>query len=198
MHDARAGVGQQGVGRDQPDGKLLDLLRGPVGSYPVKAIGGKLGREFPRQRAVQAAEAGPGGRVHELGKLPSGVGHRRAMDSLALEGLQLGAETGNERRRLRVGARPDLGHGRLAEIAETGRRGVGESAANALEDNVAAAHDLPFCCAFLDRCCHQLRKECEGTLGNSRPRVQAPSLSGCQGRYFAIRTPRRTAHIARP
>ena len=82
MHDARAGVGQQGVGRDQPGRKLLDLLRRPVGRYPVKAIGRKLGREFPRQRAVQAAEAGPRGRFHELGKLPAGVGHRRAMDRL--------------------------------------------------------------------------------------------------------------------
>ena len=124
MHDARAGVGQQGVGRDQPGGKLLDLRRRPVGRYPVEAIGGNLGREFPRQRAVQAPEPAPGCRFHELGKLPAGVGHRRARDGLALEGFQLGAEPRNERRRFRVRARPNLGHGRLAEIAETGRHSV--------------------------------------------------------------------------
>ena len=37
------------------------------------------------------------------------------------------------------------------------------------------------------------RKSGPGTCGNSRPRVQAPSLPGCQGRNFASRTPIRTA-----
>ena len=43
---------------------------------------------------------------------------------------------------------------------------------------------------------HQVRKGGPEGWGNSRPRVQAPSLPGCQGRNRAIRTPRRTPHMA--
>ncbi len=61
MDDARAGVRQQGIGRDQPGGELLDPLGRPVRGYPVKVIGRKLGRESPRQGTVQAAQAAPKG-----------------------------------------------------------------------------------------------------------------------------------------
>ena len=61
-----------------------------------------------------------------------------------------------------------------------------------LQDDLAAIHGFIRFLFFR----HQCRKSGPGTFGNARPRVQAPSLPGCQGRNFAIRTPHRTPHMA--
>ena len=70
-------------------------------------------------------------RFHQLGQLPPGVVHRRAMDRLALEQRHLSRqELWNEHRRFGVRQRPNLRHRRLAEVAETCGHGVVQSAAN--------------------------------------------------------------------
>ena len=48
---------------------------------------------------------------------------------------------------------------------------------------------------LVPRLFHQWRKAGPGIFGKARPRVQAPSLPGCQGNHGASRTPCRTAHM---
>ena len=81
MHDARAGVGQQCVSRDQPGRKLLDLRRCPVGRHPVHAIGGNLGREFPSQAG------GPSCRVRAQGAVSMSWASCRRASAIVGQGM---------------------------------------------------------------------------------------------------------------
>ncbi len=64
---ARAGVGQQDLGRHQPGRKLRDPLRGPLGIDPAYAVRRQCGSEFPRRGTLHGADALARGRSPSSG-----------------------------------------------------------------------------------------------------------------------------------